>query len=125
MNEKLFTQNEVNAAIAADREERELDKILSELEAEEDDYDFDYENQRACAVKVSKNRIVGIEELLMQLSMAQSVLLSVAEYAGNDDRDNLTPPTDWAVAGANAAIEGTLDALKCLCWGYRDAYNHY
>jgi hypothetical protein len=129
MNE-MYTLNEVVAIIEADRKSRtteeETNRILAELEAEEAAESFDYAGQRVCAIAVSDSRIVSIEDLLMQLALAQTVAISVAEYAeaSDIDRDNMIPPSDWAVAGAHSAMEGVTHALKCLLYGHRNAYTH-
>lgn len=126
MKERQYTQAELNEAIVEDRERRELDKVLAELEEEESGYSFDYAGQRVCAIAVSDNRIVSIEDLLMQLSMAQSVAVSIAEYSEADDlaREMLIAPSAWACAGMDSAFEGAIHALKCLLYGHENAYSH-
>ena len=107
------------------QQDDELTRTLEELDEENDDYDFDYENQRVCAVAVGKNKIVSIEELLMQLGMAETVAISLATYSelADDKRENAIPPSDWAVSGMYSAFTGLSHALLCLMHGHKNAYS--
>jgi len=74
--------------------------------------------------------IVNVEDLLMKLALAESVMNELANYIDEVDGnygtspDDAMPPNSWAICGAAQNLSAVSHALKCGCWGYRDAFNH-
>lgn len=74
--------------------------------------------------------IICVEDLLMQLGMAQAVLDQLYSYIKVvEDNDGVCPscqiaPDNWGVTGASNALHKIAYALKAGCWGYADAHNH-
>jgi len=86
--------------------------------------------QRVASIMIGKGREVMMEDLLMKLALAESVVKEMAtsltdinECGGILVGDN-TPPDNWAMIGASQNLNEISHALKALCWGHEEAYLH-
>ena len=76
----------------------------------------------------NENDIVTVEEVLMKLALAESVMHSLANYAdriaadGGTEEEYNTPPDQWAITGAFQNIMEINRALKAGCWGHEVAF---
>lgn len=90
------------------------------------------ENQNVTAIRIgaAENQIVTVEELLMKLALAESVIGDLAEYINTLETNNgkcpdhIQPPGTWAMAGLSQNLYEVSRALKCACWGHETAYLH-
>jgi len=76
---------------------------------------------RITAIEIGNSQEVPVEQLLMKLATVEEVVKGLNNYIENPDA---TPPDDWAVAGAFHNLTEVKHALKCACWGHREAGNH-
>jgi hypothetical protein len=73
---------------------------------------------------------VGVETLLMQLALAESVINDLARYVKESKEgygtvpEDVTAPDNWAVVGMYQNLAEISHTLKCGCWGYQEASKH-
>lgn len=105
-----------------------LEQMTQMVEQQEALYNEMLENLRVPAIKTGVNNITNIEELLMKLSMAETVIESLCAFVECVERDgelaNNLPPDQWAISGAFKNIHEVAHALKSLCWGHAESYSH-
>ncbi len=78
----------------------------------------------------AENDVVCVEDLLMQLALAEVVIVDMAEYISAvennggslpDNKDVFAPDT-WAISGMQANLFKIAHALKCGCFGHESGY---
>jgi hypothetical protein len=85
---------------------------------------------KVTSFKIGLDEEITVEDMLMGLAMAESVFqdqqkyIELMESNGGQAPDNQIPPDPWAVIGALQVLGNVSHALKCGCWGYKEAYNH-
>lgn len=74
--------------------------------------------------------IIAVEDMLMQLAMAQTVfeqqgayIQLIEENDGQVPGDQL-PPDHWAVTGAMNTLMKVSHVLKAGCWGHEASHIH-
>lgn len=71
---------------------------------------------------------VPTENLLMKLSLAESIFNDMANYIDSVEAnagtrpDNTEAPDTWAIIGARSNITDVSHALKCGCFGHKTAF---
>jgi hypothetical protein len=77
-----------------------------------------------------ENDIVCIENLLMKLAMAATVIEDMERYIEMTEQfdgvrpDDTEAPDSWALIGMRSAIGEVAHALKCGGWGFQTAHLH-
>jgi len=89
--------------------------------------------ERITAFQIGDNEetdTVCVEVLLMKLALAELVINEMASYIDKVDEnygvspDDVSPPNGWAISGAIASLDAVSHALRCGCWGHKEAYMH-
>lgn len=83
---------------------------------------------RVTVIRVGEEKVVMIEDLLMKLGLARTVVERMEAYIavveGDGDCSTLRAPDAWAITGALQTISEISHALKSACWGHEAAHKH-
>jgi hypothetical protein len=76
------------------------------------------------SIEIGKGEEVAIEVLLMKLATVQDLirLHNMAEDEAEVAYERAEPLDNWTVAAIYKNLFDVSHALKCACWGYKEAY---